>query len=145
MAILRMGAAAFPVLFVALLLTDANAALRRTGNSGVSNEKITVDEVKDLKADFDAPEGDVSEDSPAEKAGIQAGDVNVKGDGRKVMEPVQILPEEIRDFDIQAEVDKDIRAKLKAEMEKLEKDLNRNSMGKIENSNGSNGKLYLTD
>jgi S1-C subfamily serine protease len=75
MAIFRMGTAALLVPFFASFASDAAAASRRPGYLGVSIEKMSMDDRKELKADFGVLVGDVSEGSPAEKAGIREDDV----------------------------------------------------------------------
>jgi hypothetical protein len=144
-AIHRIGTAALPVLFAALLSTDANAALRRTEIPVVSRERSTVADMRDFKTDFDLPEGDSSAITHEGTAGIRGGSAVVKGTGGKTMESIEESPGEIGDFDIQTEVDTDIRAKLKAEMDKLEPDPDRNSANPIESATGSNGRPYLGD
>jgi C-terminal processing protease CtpA/Prc len=69
------GSIAIFVLFSALFSSDATAASRRQGYLGVSIEKLTLDDKKELNADFGALVTGVSEDSPAEKAGINEDDV----------------------------------------------------------------------
>lgn len=56
---------------------------------GVSIQKITPDLAKqfDLKDEVGALVGDVVEDGPAEKAGLQRGDIIFEYDGKKIEEP----------------------------------------------------------
>jgi serine protease Do len=59
---------------------------------GVSVQSITADLAKqfDLKDEKGALIGDAIEDSPAEKAGIQKGDVVIEYEGKKIEEPYQL-------------------------------------------------------
>jgi serine protease Do len=56
---------------------------------GVSIQKVTPELAKqfDLKDEIGALVGDVVEDGPAEKAGLQRGDIIVEYDGKKIEEP----------------------------------------------------------
>jgi C-terminal processing protease CtpA/Prc len=87
MPIHRMGTAALFVLSAALLVSDANAALRRSSTFGLSIGDLIPDDIMDLNTDFGVRVLDVSRYGPAGKAGIKAGDVIVKVDGKKVREP----------------------------------------------------------
>jgi C-terminal processing protease CtpA/Prc len=78
------GSTAILLLFAALFFSDATAASRRPGYLGVSIEKLGLDDKKELKADFGVLVGDVSEDSPAEKAGIKEDDVIQYFNGDKI-------------------------------------------------------------
>jgi len=84
MSLKRTGFPAVLFLFAALLFSDAAAASRRPGYLGVSVEKLSIDDKKELKADFGVLVGDVSEDSPAEKAGIREDDVIQYFNGDKI-------------------------------------------------------------
>jgi S1-C subfamily serine protease len=78
------GLTAIPFLFAILLYSDAPAESRRPGYLGVSIEKLSIDDKQELKADFGVRVGDVSEDSPAEKAGIREDDVIQTYNGDKI-------------------------------------------------------------
>jgi C-terminal processing protease CtpA/Prc len=80
----HIGASAVLFLFAALFFSDATAASRRPGYLGVSIEKLSFDDKKELKVDFGVLVGDVSEDSPAEKAGIREDDVIQYFNGDKI-------------------------------------------------------------
>ena len=56
---------------------------------GVSIQKVTPDLARqfDLKDEGGAPVGDVIENGPAEKAGLQRGDIILEYDGKKIEEP----------------------------------------------------------
>jgi C-terminal processing protease CtpA/Prc len=80
----RLGTPAVLLLFAALFFSDATAASRRPGYLGVSVEKLRVEDREELKADFGVLVGGVSEDSPAEKAGIREDDVIQYFNGDKI-------------------------------------------------------------
>lgn len=56
---------------------------------GVTIQKVTPELAKqfDLKEDAGALVGDITENSPAEKAGLQRGDIILEYDGKKIAEP----------------------------------------------------------
>jgi len=204
----RMGAAALPVLFAVLSLSDANAALCRTETFGFSIEELNLEDLKGLNADSGVRVADVAEYGPADKAGINAGDVILEVDGEKVKQPEDVkeilsrkkdsekvyirlirkgskgeaktgssevqselwikdpeagsldgnvrqynpthpetdfqtreLPGEMHGPDIQSELDQDIRAKLKAEMAKVENDLYRKSTSQIKDLGVASSKI----
>jgi serine protease Do len=200
-----------PILAVVLFVFNATAGPPRSASLGIMVEKLTFDDRRELNADFGALVSDVSEDSPADRAGIKAGDVIVKVGGEKVTEPedvtkilsereeggkveivllrkgvkqtvraepaergsglrfdnpeaggmnrdnqdfsappsdkskvdpqIQELPEKILDSAIRGEMDDDIRAKLKGEMEKLNGDADRDYAGKIKELDNAAKKL----
>jgi S1-C subfamily serine protease len=90
------ASAAFLVLIAALLISDASAASRRPGYLGVSIEKLTNDDKKELKADFGALVIGVSEDGPAEKAGIREDDV-IQSFGQSEIRRPQDLTRKVRE------------------------------------------------
>jgi C-terminal processing protease CtpA/Prc len=92
----RMGTAAVLVLFFASFMTDAAAASRRPGYLGVSIEKLSSDDKKELKADYGALVTGVSEDGPAEKAGLREDDVIQSFDQTKISRP-QDLTRRVRE------------------------------------------------
>jgi predicted metalloprotease with PDZ domain len=92
----RMGTAAVLVLCLASFISDASAASRRPGYLGVSIGKLTVDDKKELKADFGALVTGVSEDGPAEKAGLREDDVIQSFDQAKIRRP-QDLTRKVRE------------------------------------------------
>ena len=78
------GSMAVLVLFSSLFISGAAAASRRQGYLGVSVEKLSLDDKKELKVDFGVLVTGVSEGGPAEEAGIREDDVIQTFDKSKV-------------------------------------------------------------
>lgn len=81
------ASAAVIVFISALFISDASAASRRPGYLGVSIEKLSTDDKNELKADYGALVTGVTEDGPAEKAGLREDDVIQSFDQTKIRKP----------------------------------------------------------
>lgn len=77
------------VVYALIVSTSAAEEKEKTGWLGVSMQRLTPDllEVMDVAAEMGVLVTDVVEDSPAEEAGIEVGDVIVEYDGKTVKTP----------------------------------------------------------